>query len=226
MRLSFAIMHAAWVEWRRENLRLLREALPDAHIAADTGHEGVWPTAWRAWSMRPKDSTHHVVLQDDVVLCDGFRDVLTAAVEAMPAPIISLFTMHKDVQDAGLRNNSAWVSTPSVYGTGCLMPSMIAERFLRWSDRETWYQYPHDDVRIRAFAKLASYPIVQTVPCLIDHLGATRSLTGEDHPSRVAPYWPPGPEVYREGYWTPHPPLPAVMKRYPLKRDLDAMLHG
>ncbi|HEU5126509.1 MAG TPA: hypothetical protein VFU12_00850 [Glycomyces sp.] len=82
---------------RIENARRLAESQPECRIAIVTdpvpdGPPGAVRTAQRAWEAMPEDSTHHVVLQDDVEAVPNLRAHLEQVVASLPEHPICLFT--------------------------------------------------------------------------------------------------------------------------------------
>lgn len=69
-------------------------ALGGAAVATvlDVSRLGPRACAARAWAGATIGTTHHMVLQDDAILCDDFIESVRRALEAAPADLISFFT--------------------------------------------------------------------------------------------------------------------------------------
>lgn len=67
------------------DLRIVMDPLPD-------GPPSPLRTSAVAWAAVSDTATHHLVLQDDVMLCAGFRQELAAAVRTKPWAALSFFT--------------------------------------------------------------------------------------------------------------------------------------
>ncbi|UZN02963.1 hypothetical protein [Cellulomonas sp. S1-8] len=92
-------------------------------------------TARLAWLPWQRDATHHLVLQDDVLLRADFDRHVTAAVAARPAAALSLFTEWGSFTSHALRiaafGGHPWARQPDTYlGTQALvMPAGHARAF-------------------------------------------------------------------------------------------------
>lgn len=93
IRLSAVVMtHPA----RIDEARRLRELHPDLelHLVCDPSPERKGynlDAARAAWSAVADGATHHLVIEDDVLLCQGFLDRLMALIAVQPLAAISLF---------------------------------------------------------------------------------------------------------------------------------------
>src|SRR4051794_21448311 len=67
------------------DLRLVVDPRPDAPPNA-------LRTARAAWKAVAAGATHHLVVQDDMLLADGIGALLTRAATALPGQVLSLFT--------------------------------------------------------------------------------------------------------------------------------------
>ncbi len=147
-------------------------------------------TAARAWSAMPADATHHVVLQDDVLLTTGFAQHVDALVTAHPDRAVSLFT------DWGSRNGMVVrlaalegrrVATAIPQYTPCqamVMPRRLVEGFVACA---TEWQDPlePDDNVLRKFFVAQAEELLLAVPNLVEHL-PVRSAIGNDSQGRRA----------------------------------------
>lgn len=168
--LSVAIMHTPSCPARAANVRALTAQLPEAAVIEDAGR-GVWDTARRAWLRRgtrrngwPLDhTTHHLVLQDDVTLCDGFLDRALDVIAQRPFVPLSLFT-----------SNCRGLTAQAL-----VLPVAMISSWLAWCEENDARLPAHDDVRLRAWMKSQGLAMSFARPSLVQH-GAFESLLGHE----------------------------------------------
>lgn len=72
-------------------------------------------TAVRAWSAWDPSATHHLVVQDDVTVCDAFLDRVRFAVTAMPDAALSFYSNWESANGAAVRlalsAGSTWIES-------------------------------------------------------------------------------------------------------------------
>jgi len=154
-------------------------------VVEDWERRGPWWTARRAWMAGLRGgATHHLVLQDDVIPCRDFLEGAKAALAAVPDQPVSFYANREVVTRIRARNDSAWAVIPDAcWGQGLCLPVDQIGHFLRWSDEHIEPDYPHDDDRfVLYFLSLGRF-VWYTMPSLLDHAGAGRSLMG--HAGRV-----------------------------------------
>jgi len=188
---------------RMESATRLSETYPELglRIAVDPEPESppsTLRTALRAWQMIDPDATHHLVLQDDVILCDDFRSVLLDAIATMPGHPLALFaewgsrTAHM-MRLAALRG-ACWAEAADtmVPAQAVVLPAALAQGFIA---RVTGDPDIGDDDAIVLASYLESVEAVLYVPTvsLVDHT-TVPSLLGNDLVSgpRRSPCFTPG----------------------------------
>lgn len=159
--LSVAIAHAPW-GGRGANVERLRVALPNAQVVCDRGDANAWDTAQRAWRAHDVGATHHLVLQDDAVLCDGFEERALLMIAQCPGDVISFFTPH-------LARKSA---------VAVAMPLALVDEWLTWCETSTLPR--HDDWLIHGWLRATGRPLMRTSPSLVEH-GPGPSLMKHDY---------------------------------------------
>jgi hypothetical protein len=160
------------------DLRIVRDPAPDGPVAA-------LRTAARAWQAVRDDATHHLVLQDDVVLRDGFAASLHAAVAARPADAVCLFaewgsrTAHV-CRVAALRG-AAWAEAVDEYvpSPAIVLPADAARGFGEFAERALRDGERLDDVAMRGYLDTTGIEASVLVPNLAEHAPGP-SLAGND----------------------------------------------
>lgn len=186
--LSAAVMHVPSDEWRAENVQRLKRDIPGLYVMPDFGRGNLWRTAALAWMSYDAAATHHLVIQDDAVPCRNFWAGLHHAVEAQPSGLLNLFSMRAQIETRARKAGSHWCRIDLVLGVAVVMPTPVIRRFVAWCHRNVRYEYPHDDVRLRAWCQHTRYPVYATVPCLVQHGRPAHSLAGQSEPSRRSRY--------------------------------------
>lgn len=165
----------------------IQEQLPHVRVILDTAgigdlrianRRGCWPMARRAWLAASGD--HHLVLEDDAVLCADFPARLADVVDRKPDAVISLFL------------GSRWCSVATV------MPRAAIAPWLAWADHESRLR-PHHDQLIDLGCTALGIEHVWCSPSLVDHADVP-SLLG--HPSVSAMRFnQPGPISFVRPDW-------------------------
>jgi hypothetical protein len=159
----------------------------------------VYDDSGRPWEGYKKclqnlSASHVCVLQEDVQLCRSFTLALDRIAAARPDQIVSLFTggipgpSRQDFYQAQIegRSYSRVVNNQVVNVVSLLWPRPIAEQFLAWAEvtQIPGPVPPHaDDAVVGWFALEHNLPIVQTVPCLVEHRHEVPSVVNSSrHP--------------------------------------------
>ena len=144
--------------------------ISDDKIIIDTKHLGVIPTAKKAWLL-PTDKEYTMVLNDDILLCDGFLGICERIIKAMPNAIISLFPMQfqssTSIRTGSKPTISPYVTADVLSGVGIIMPTKYARPCV-----ESWVPNAIcDDRSIEQWAKRNQIPIITTLPAILQHIG-------------------------------------------------------
>ncbi|MEU3017494.1 hypothetical protein ABZ635_08905 [Nocardiopsis sp. NPDC007018] len=147
-------------------------------------------TTARAWAAIAPGATHHLVLQEDIALIDGFASHLRDAVAAHPNHPIALFTDGTSRNSSVIRyaalTGARWAEAAPQY-TPCqalVMPRTLVEGFVRFARVHCNPAQP-DDEAMRAYLAYEGAELLLTVPNLVQHL-PVRSLVGNDGAPRSA----------------------------------------
>lgn len=151
--------------------------LPDADIVYDTREGGgyAFPVLKQAWlAPYAEDETHRVVLNDDLEVCEGFREICEQIAAAHPDCIVSFFTTY--FNSGYCDEEIAALQTPyvthdrGVFGCAIMMPKDVAIECIEYTEQN----YPGIKFESHAFHQFAlenGIPVISTLPCLVQHLG-------------------------------------------------------
>jgi hypothetical protein len=166
------------------------QALRDRHPAlgfqivteTDAGRGHSLETARRAWRAVAPDATHHLVVQDDCLLCEGFADLLLAAVAARPADALCFFTEWGSRTADALRlaalEGAAWTPALDIYvpTQAAVLPAAVARGFAQ-SCADVGEA---DDVALARWLDRHDVAAFVSVPNLAQHVDVA-SLTGNGY---------------------------------------------
>jgi hypothetical protein len=175
--------HPSRVDWVKH---LQRSAgIPGDHVAWDRG-DGIWDTASRAWAAHDPEATHHLVLQDDAIVCRDLVKGLEMGLAHTPAQFICLYvgTPHdgaKSVRKVDAiveradQSHASWlVLGSSRWGVATVLPVEVIADMLLWCE----YVEGPDDKRIGLYCRdVLHWDVWHTWPSLVDHRAAG-SLVG------------------------------------------------
>jgi hypothetical protein len=171
--LSCAIMHTSSSAERKQSLQQIMFQLysqgssnswVSLEVMDDPFRQGVWFNAKRCWKSAGK-ATHHLVLQDDIVICNNFVNGIFKVIEAFPNDIISLFHGPRKNFDGSCR----WGQSEGVWGQAIVMPTGIVQEFLNWEEDNIHPSFMHDDSRVSLFAINTGRRVKVPFPNLVNH---------------------------------------------------------
>lgn len=183
--IAIRVMHAPWAPERRQlliDLKLRLGAVASPHsfaVVKDDRHEGVWPTARRAWIAASTAGTSHAyVMQDDTLPCRHFLETLAYLVSLRPTAPLVLATSRPIVETVA----GAWMAAPDgMWGGATVLPVAMAHDFLGWNARH-FPSPPYDildDYRLMLYFTAHGITSFYPVPGLVQHCGRT-SLLGHN----------------------------------------------
>ena len=150
-----------------------------------------WDTGRRSLLALSPDATHHLVVQDDALVCSDLIAGLEQALPHTPAEsIVSLYVGTRRptvplVQQAVNRANAegaAWIVMDRLlWGVGIVVPAHTLTAMVEWCDRLPFPQY---DRRINEYFEALGWPVWCTWPTLVDHRADTVSLLGHGNGRR------------------------------------------
>jgi len=191
--LSIAIQHTPdyaerrlWVKSVIEQLRAEEPGVP-VKVIKDSKGEGCWPTYLRALKAN-KGASHHLVLQDDLALCQDFIASVMEVIRARPENLIALYTNSRLVFTARHRRE-AWIEKARVSCPAVIWPRELIREFVAWQRAHVVSDFPWDDARISMWITSTSKRAFATVPSLAQHLGSKTSILGLNASSKTAAWY-------------------------------------
>lgn len=156
----------------RRNQSIL--GIPDSQVIFDDRKKGgdVMYTARKAW-MRPcaEDITHLCVMQDDIELCNGFKDILSKIVSARPYDVISLFPWNYQQYNPLLDGlDTPYIYTSQMSGCAIIMPVGYVKPCFSFI-YDNYYDKIGDDIGIDRWLESKRKKGITTIPATIQHIG-------------------------------------------------------
>ena len=147
----------------------LRERLgEDVPFAIDEKSEGVWPNARRAWALHDPDAIYHVVIQDDAIVCDNFKERAFDAIcrgfnhmEGRPFAVNFYFGRRGNLTEQSKKAlERGWCSRQSpTWGVAIALPVDHIKPMLEYAEG---FDSPQDDYRIGMYLKKHGIPVSYT----------------------------------------------------------------
>ncbi|MGH3614296.1 MAG: hypothetical protein ACRDRK_17245 [Pseudonocardia sp.] len=157
--------------------RVVAQAPPDAlSVVTDPDPAGpptVIRTALAAWESIPASATHHLIVQDDMLLTGTLFERARMAIEAMPAAALALFSLWDSRNGAAVRlgalSGARWVGAVNEY-TPCaalILPRDVAAGYVDYVRRHprTW----PEDILMYRYLRSVKVPCLVSVPNLAEH---------------------------------------------------------
>jgi len=193
---SCTVMHASFDRKRRYAVSSLISALGeeairqnwlDFQVMGDMHGRGPWWNARRCWEHgQTTGATHHLILQDDVKVMNGFVVGIFDLIEAFPDDVMSLFCLQrKDFQDQTAR----WGIAEGVWGCAVLMPVKLVSEFLAWEKANIKPEFKHDDCRVSLWCVKTKRRVKVPFPNVVDHLPIQSVMRHSHFRPRVSPYF-------------------------------------
>jgi hypothetical protein len=211
--LSIAIQHTPGhidrQQWTQAMVTQLQTENPEISISViqDSQRQGCWPT-YRRTLEAANGATHHIVLQDDVELCDDFLKSVKTVIGMRSQNLIELYT-HSPSAQAVRERGESWMQTYAAHGPGLIWPRNLISEFLNWQDQHIDPNCPWDDIRISMWLVKTSRQAFATVPSLIQHLGGLSSVMGLNSAKKIATWYIGATQSGTQVDWTKgfHTPL-------------------
>lgn len=133
-----------------------------------------WDTGRRAWQLHDPAATHHLVLQDDVILSKNLLEALPLVAATAGNRPVSLFARNKKrwnklILQAMRRDRRVrWLVLCRLnWGPAVMLPVADIAPMLAWVDDNCYM--PNYDVRIGYWYLRQNRPVWYTMPSLVDH---------------------------------------------------------
>lgn len=159
---------------RAENVNKLLQKLdlPEEAVTWDDRPEGgdAMYTARKAWlHPMPENAAHRLVLQDDVDVCENFKEVVEKIVKSHPKRVLSLINFLQPSNHPNY-NNTPYYRVFNMAGCAIVMPKEIIEPCMQWCDESTdEVLKPHDDLMISKYCREHNQMMVTVIPCIVQH---------------------------------------------------------
>lgn len=184
-----------------------------AELVVDPDPHGSPASPWRTYRLAlergldaPAGTTHRLILQDDVMVCDYFVEGVEAAAASQPGEILVFFVAgtppeHVRAFDTAYDRGLSW----AVLDLARLWLPVVAtawpidriDPLLRWVDRQSWpAAFVADDEIAGRFLRDIQTRALAAVPSLVEHPDTVYSIASSGRrdrqgldPGRVARRW-------------------------------------
>ncbi len=157
--------------------RVLAQASPGAlAVITDplpSGPPTVLRTALAAWEAIPPSATHHMIVQDDMLLSATLFQRAQLAIEAMPQAALALFSLWDSRNGAAVRlgalSGARWVASVNEY-TPCaalILPRGVAAGYVDYVRSHSW-TWP-EDIMMSRYLRAENVACFIAVPNLAEH---------------------------------------------------------
>tara|TARA_R110000787_G_scaffold114837_1_gene224665 strand:- start:2446 stop:3129 length:684 start_codon:yes stop_codon:yes gene_type:complete len=185
-RLSITIMAVPErEEWVRDLQRQIGQRVP---VSWDHAKRGPWGAAEQAWRTVKGGATHHLVLQDDAIVCRDFIRSCEAALDAVPSAPVAFYANRKVIEEARAAGSSWAITKFMTWGVATCLPVWLIPKFLDWQKKNIVPDLRSDDFRLNSFFEEYYYPVHCPAPSLVDHRDGP-SVAGNHPPMRRVARW-------------------------------------
>jgi hypothetical protein len=203
------VAHAAWAPGRKDGLRRILEAVPDARVVSSVRREHASTWAVRLWEHVARDEEPVACLNDDVTLHPEFVAIVEAMIEAVGKRPLGLLTNNPaapPLQAAGHH----WLTCYWLTGPAYVLWPEHAASILEWYARApaSLTRNTNEDNWAIHWAWDRQEPIWSCIPGIVEHDTSIPSTLGYDgHPNRTtAVPWGDEPLTDPAYWWQGAPP--------------------
>ena len=122
------------------------------------------------------DDDYFIILQDDALPCNNFLQICEKITQSHPKSVVGLFPydfLDKEVKPTN--NNCPYYDLGILSGVGIILPAIYQKKYLEFAKKsETPMQ---DDLTLYNFCRKENIEIIQTVPAVVQHIGAESFLS-------------------------------------------------
>ena len=166
----------------------------------ETGGDAYYTARKAFLSALESGAEHAIILQDDIEVCNNFREIASEIIETHPDKIIALFPCDKWVDGRLAYRRELVGKTPYVrnnwYTTGCgfILPIKYIPKLLEHWDYECKSNPKFtEDSSLFKWALLNRIMILNTVPALVQHLGNESLVSGARAKIRITKHYKENP---------------------------------
>lgn len=181
---------------RERRVQRLSNGLLFPEVAWAEDGEDVWANRRRALLLAREDeanpSSHHLIVQDDAILCDRFLEYASSAIKVAGPRPVSFYcgttrpydkVFERTVNEATTAGLPWVASEGPLWGVAVAVPVEDIMDIIEFGDR--LIDVPGDDIRMAAFYRGRAAKCWYTNPSLVDHLDE-ESLINPGVPERRA----------------------------------------
>lgn len=160
---------------KAENLRNELE-LPETSVFTDDRENGGNPLyMWfKMIENISADATHICLLDDDVEVSTGFKQIVEQMVQAHPGCAFSLFTtdLNSGYFDDFISNlETPYVTCSKLFGCAVILPVSILEECFNWIQENCDLETAHDGHAVQEYLEQKGIQILTTIPGVVQHDG-------------------------------------------------------
>lgn len=145
-------------------------------IVNDINSEGHSFNGFQAWLNYDLNSTHHLVLEDDVQLCNNFIEKVYEIINVNNNELISLFHIkNKQIQLFKEKYNYCPMNRIS-WNQAIILPTKLVIQMFDFIKND--FEYKWTDDFLTAFCKEYQIPMLLTIPNLVQHILPKNSIVG------------------------------------------------
>jgi hypothetical protein len=156
---------------------LLKQLPTDTVHTIDRRRSGAWENAREAWlQLADSETQWSVVVQDDVELCSGFTQLVSAQLQQHPLPTSFFWgstAKYRSLVDE-TKDHTIILHGSDILPTGvCLaLPTKHLREMVQFCDQLPTRKFgTHDDTRIVEWLRSRKWPLAYPIPSLADHHG-------------------------------------------------------
>lgn len=176
MRVEYAVMAH---ESRFEHMIEVATHLNTGFLSVDDGTLGVWGNARKCWLTIDPGSDYGIVIQDDAILCNDFRNKAETFLEQHKGHVISFYFGHQRKSVKYLRPE--YFDAPLYHAVALAIPSDQIIDMIRYCDKKT--EVEGDDMKIRRWLISQNRTCRYSNPSLVQHKDIS-SIVNPDKPVR------------------------------------------
>jgi hypothetical protein len=175
---------------RHERVRDLVEQIgaPPENVAVvfDERRDGPWVAGQEAWERRSSNATHHLVLEDDALVCRDLCEGTKAMLRAVPDAPVMLYATTLPGADAAYREAIAtgrhWVRTHGFWTVAPVLPVGLIDPIIDWARTHTRQDWDDSyDKRLSLAVQVLGIKSMVAVPSPVSHDWSIPSIRGHDH---------------------------------------------